>query len=57
MMSKENKTKVALVSWIALLSGLVIFLGTGCEPDMGRIRSEFCHYYPEVCQYIDFSGD
>lgn len=26
----------------------------GCDLDKDKVIGDFCSYYPEVCQYVDF---
>ena len=52
----KSALKECLIGFGCIAATMVLlYLTLGCEPNMDRIQSEFCNYYPEVCQYVDFS--
>lgn len=39
-----------------VLLAVVALSLAGCELNEDKVVSDFCSYYPEVCQYVDFDG-
>ncbi len=54
---KSGKRLSIVVAVFLMLGAITLCMGCPFSPDVDQIRDDFCRYYPEVCQYVDFDSD
>ena len=49
---QENSGMKKLVALGCVM--VACLFAVGCDLDKDKVIGDFCSYYPEVCQYVDF---